>query len=322
MMPQSSITAAQFMDEGLLRRFFMSTSLRPRSVEDYTYSIKTFCAYLAGRGIDHPTREDISAYRDSLVVAGKKPSTIHSYIIPLRVFFRWLAREGIYDNIADYIKAPGYNASHRRDALTANQASTLLNTIDRSTLKGLRDYAILTLMVVCGLRCIEVSRAKVGDFTKRGNDAVLYVYGKGRDDSQTEYVRLPLNARKALRAYLKGRGSAGQDEPLFACTGNRNPNGPLSTRIISKIVKDALRSAGYDNDRLCAHSLRHTAVTLALKRGEPLEAVQKFARHTNISTTLIYSHAIDQEHCTCTRSIEEAIFGAGKVQQPDMLSMI
>ncbi|MBQ9565589.1 MAG: tyrosine-type recombinase/integrase [Synergistaceae bacterium] len=312
---QNNMTAAQLMEDRVLEKFFLSAGLRPRSVEDYTRGIKTFCAYLADQGVVQPRREHILAYRDFLIKAGKKPSTIHSYIIPLRVFFRWLACEGIYDNIADHIKAPDpSNDAHRRDALTARQTLNLLNAIDRSSLRGLRNYAMLTLMVVCGLRCVEVSRAKVGDFAKRGNDTVLYVYGKGRDDSRTEYVRLPINARRALRTYLKERGRVERDAPLFACTGNRHPNGPLSTRIVSKIVKDALRSAGYNSDRLCAHSLRHTAVTLALKGGEKLEAVKEFARHINVNTTLIYSHAIDRERSTCTRTIERAIFGVKRRQ--------
>ena len=83
-------------------------------------------------------------------------------------------------------------------------------------------------------------------------------------------------------------------------------------RMISKIVKDAMLAAGLDSPRLSAHSLRHTAVTLALKGGEKLEAVREFARHNDINTTLIYSHAIELEYNTCSLTIEEAIFGKKK----------
>ena len=306
---ENGITKAQLMDEALLEKFFLSLNVRPRSVADYRYSLKSFFRYLNERGIEEPAREHVFAYRDSLLESGKKPSTVHAYVVAVKLFFRWLCQEGLYHDIANLVKTPGQRNEHRRYALTSRQALALLNHIDRSTLKGLRNYAMLTVMVVGGLRCVEVSRAKVGDFTRRGNDTVLYVYGKGRDDSDTEYIRLPVNARKAIREYLKERGNVGQNAPLFACTGNRNINGPLSTRTISKIAKDAMLTAGYDSDRLCAHSLRHTAVTLALKGGENLEAVKEFARHTNVNTTLIYSHAIDREHSTCSRTVEKVIFG-------------
>ena len=315
-MNTQTTTTAQLMDEALLERFFASLNVRTSSAASYRRSLRSFFAYLMRQEIERPTREHALAYRDYLIETGKKASTVHAYIAVIKMFFRWVAQEGIYRDIAGNVKVPSSGHSHRRDALTSRQALALLNHVDRSTLKGLRNYAMLTVMVVGGLRCIEIARAKVRDFTKRGNDAVLYVYGKGRDDSDTEYVRLPCNARKAIRDYLKGRGASGQDAPLFACIGNRNVNGPLSTRIISKIAKDALLHAGYDSDRLCAHSLRHTAVTLALKGGENLEAVKEFARHTHVNTTLIYSHAVDRENSTCSRTVERAIFGKKSAKRP------
>lgn len=69
-----------------------------------------------------------------------------------------------------------------------------------------------------------------------------------------------------------------------------------------------MRNAGYDSDRLTAHSLRHTAITLSLKNGESLQEVQQFARHTNINTTLIYAHNLEREQNTCSNTISNSIF--------------
>lgn len=82
----------------------------------------------------------------------------------------------------------------------------------------------------------------------------------------------------------------------------------MSTRSISGIIKARLRSAGYDSERLTAHSLRHTAVTLSLLGGNSLQEVQQFARHSNIATTQIYAHNLDRAKNKCENTIANAIF--------------
>lgn len=102
-----------------------------------------------------------------------------------------------------------------------------------------------------------------------------------------------------LRDYLAMRKAAGLDpcrpeSPLFASLSNKSMGRPLSTRSLRQIVKAALRRAGIDDSRITTHSLRHTAVTLALLGGASIQQAQAMARHTNINTTLIYSHALDR----------------------------
>lgn len=68
----------------------------------------------------------------------------------------------------------------------------------------------------------------------------------------------------------------------------------MTTRSISRIAKDTLRQAGYDSPRLTAHSMRHTAVTLALLGGATPQEAQAMARHSSITTTMIYAHNLDR----------------------------
>ena len=82
----------------------------------------------------------------------------------------------------------------------------------------------------------------------------------------------------------------------------------LTPKSISTIVKQRLIDAGYNSDRLTAHSLRHTAVTLSLIGGLPLEEVQQFARHKNISTTQIYAHNLDRAKNRSEDTIANSIF--------------
>ena len=160
-------------------------------------------------------------------------------------------------------------------------------------------------MSVGGLRTIEVCRANVEDIRILGDFTVLYVQGKGRKD-RTEFVKLPEPVLKAINEYLSERTSAG--DALFVSTSNRHKNGRLTTRTISGIAKKAMRKAGFDSTRLSAHSLRHSAVTLSLLAGADLADVQAFARHSNITTTQIYSHTVDRVKSSCENMISDAIF--------------
>jgi len=78
----------------------------------------------------------------------------------------------------------------------------------------------------------------------------------------------------------------------------------MTTRSISRIVKAALKGAGMDSDRLTAHSLRHTAVTLSLLAGASIQEAQSMVRHSNINTTLIYAHNIDRIGKAAERRID------------------
>ena len=88
----------------------------------------------------------------------------------------------------------------------------------------------------------------------------------------------------------------------------RNYGQALTTRTISGVCKNAILAAGFNSKRLTAHSLRHTAVTLALIAGENLADVQAFARHSSINTTMIYNHSVNRMTSQCETLIAKSIF--------------
>lgn len=298
---------AQEIRAELFSRFIAYLDATPKTVETYTKALKQLWGYFSLNGIKHPQREDILAFREELTASGHKPSTVQNYITATKLFFRWTAQENIYPNIAEHLKGAKLDREHKKDYLTSGQVKEILSTIDRSTIQGLRDYAILTLMVTGGLRDIEVVRADIGDLRTAGAGTVLYLQGKGRQE-KTEYAKIRPQVEKAIRAYLKARGKAGDEEPLFTSLSNNSKGQRLTTRSVSRIVKERFKEAGYDSDRLTAHSLRHTAVTLSLLAGKDITEVQKFARHANIATTMIYNHSLDMAKNSCSEAIAEAIF--------------
>lgn len=292
--------------EELNARFIAYLDVKPRTVETYSKALRTFFSYMAENGITRPTRETILAYRASLE-ARLKPSTIQTYIITVRLFFAWTLQEGLYPNVAEHIKGAKLDREHKKDALTSSQAKAILTGISRDTLTGKRDYAIMALMTSCGLRCVEVARANMEDMRTAGDSAALYIQGKGKAE-RTAYVKLAQPVEEAIRDYLKARGQAEAKQPLFASTSNNNSGEAMTTRSISGIVKSHMRAAGFNSERLTAHSLRHTAATLNLMNGGSVQETQQLLRHSNIGTTMIYAHNLERAANNSEARIAAAIF--------------
>ena len=304
----TAIAERQTVGAELFNRYIDFLDSSPKTVETYTRALRQLFSYFSLNGITQPTRADILAFRDELKASGHKPTTVQNYITATKIFASWTEQEGLDPNVADHLKGAKLDREHKKDYLTSRQVKEVLAGVDRSTEQGLRDYAMLFLMVTGGLRTIEVSRANIGDLRTLGDNSVLYVQGKGREE-KTDYIKLSAPAEQAIRAYLKARGEKDEEAPLFSSTSNNNRGARLTTRSVSGIVKTRLQQAGYDSEKLTAHSLRHTAVTLSLLAGKDITEVQQFARHANIATTMIYNHALDKAKNGCSEAITQAIMG-------------
>ena len=298
---EQGITASTFDN------FINYLDTTPKTIETYTKSLKQLFEYLYSNGINKPLREDIIAFREELKARGLKPTTVQNYITTAKIFFKWTEQEKIYPNIADGLKGARLNQDHKKDYLTAEQAKEVLKSIDTTTIKGKRDYAIVSLMITGGLRTIEVVRADVGDLRSNGVQTVLYIQGKGKQE-KTDFVIISDPVKEAIDNYLNSRKNIDDTQPLFTSVSNNNRGKRLTTRSISGTVKKIMQEAGYDSERLTAHSLRHTAVTLSLLAGNDITEVQQFARHSNISTTMIYNHALEKAKNQCSNSISNELF--------------
>lgn len=303
----ADIVQRQAVTTELYSRFIDFLDAKPKTVQTYTRALKCFFSWMNENGITQPGFLDIKAYRDELE-ATHKPATIQMYIFVVRRFFEWTKNEGLYPNVAGKIKGAKISREHKKDYLTSEQAKSVLSGISRDDTQGKRNFAIVALMLTGGLRDIEVSRANVEDLRAAADNTVLYVHGKDRDEKE-DYVIIPEQTERAIREYLKERGKVNPKDPLFASTSNNNKGQRLTTRSISGICKEALVNAGYDSDRLTAHSLRHTAITLALIANDGnLQEAQQFARHANMATTLIYAHNLERGKNRCSRFVANSIF--------------
>lgn len=290
----------------LYERFINYLDCSPKTVQTYQRAIRQFVNWVDDNGISRPQRQDVINWRDGLM-EDHKATTVQSYIVALKQFFAWTADEGLYPEITRKVKGAKVDKdAFRKDALTAGQAAICLDKIETDTPKGRRDYAIFLLMSSCGLRCIEVQRANIEDLRAAGGKTVLYLQGKGRQE-KTQFVVIPQEIESAIRESLSDRPTATGSDPLFASDSHHNGGGRLTTRSISRIAKGRMIDAGFNSDRLTAHSLRHGAVTTAREEGQELTEVQTFARHTDPATTQIYDHSIDRSRNTCSQTVYDAI---------------
>jgi integrase/recombinase XerD len=278
----------------IIDRWLASLDAKPTTRDTYRRAIKSFLVWTADNAITRPQRENILAYKRHLESAGKSTYTVGSYLTAVRRFFAFLEAEKMYPDVAKNIRGPKRPRGYAKEALTREQARRLVDSID--PLKGavgLRDRALINLLIRTGMREIEATRADVGDIGKETGALVLRVHGKGRD-SKDDFVVLTADSYTPLADYLAARGKVNNEDPLFLSHGNRNKNGRLTTRAIRGIVEARLESAGLKEERVSCHSLRHTAATLALLGGADVVSVKEMLRHENINTTMVYIHSMNR----------------------------
>jgi site-specific recombinase XerD len=225
-----------------------------------------------------------------------------------------LEETGICYNVAAGIHSPKRYLGYRKEYLKPDQVTRLLTTINRLSIQGLRDYAVVNLMVRTGMRCTEVSRTNIKDLLIEVNNWIIYIQGKGHMEKDRA-LGLSLKVVNPIKEYISALGEVDESGPLFRNHSYISSNTRLSPVTISKFVKRYMRSIGIDSPKLTAHSLRHTAAITALKNGATLYEVSRMLGHRSIETTQIYVRAIEEEMSregTAVRRLDNAYDTAKK----------
>lgn len=164
--------------------------------------------------------------------------------------------------------------------MSAEDVQLLLDSFDRSTLVGVRDFAIVMLVSRLGLRSIEVARMELRDVDWRSGE--LMVRGKAR---RQDRLPLPAEVGEALVAYLSsGRNPADADHVFLTC---RAPRGPIRADLVGDVVERACKRAGVP--KVGPHGLRHALAGELLRRGAGLVAISQVLRHQDLATTALYA---------------------------------
>jgi site-specific recombinase XerD len=218
-----------------------------------------------------------------------KKKTQNYYLIALRSFLKYAARRGITSLPADRIelaKVP----ERSLDLVSTDDLSHLLAGPDTSSLRGLRDKAIMELLFSTGLRVSELcSLPRDLDI---GRDE-FSVRGKGE---KVRVVFVSETARKAVKTYLEKRKD--MDDALFVQILPNRKTYPSSLRLTSRSVERIVEHYAIKvgiSKKMTPHVLRHLFATDLLRNGADLRSVQMFLGHANIATTQVYTHITDAE---------------------------
>lgn len=238
---------------------------------------------------------DVERYKRYLIERkGLQNVSVATYMTALRRFCQYLIDIKLLEaNPAASVVGGRRPAGHSRTFLNYDEIGALLSAVDRSTLQGERDYAIILLMLDCALSERECLLADVGDITDDGSVRRLQVQGKGRT-MKDESAVLTADARAAMDSYLTRRFGIEErraDAPLFASMSNRTSGQRMTARGIREAVTRWLRASGVKGNRdreLTPFSLRHTAGLLMVDSGATIEEVMTRMRIEWAPTAQLY----------------------------------
>lgn len=265
--------------------------LSENTLHAYRRDMTKFAGFAAERGITAApkvTRSDIVDFLSVLYDRGLDSRSVARHLVTIRHFFRFALTEGyITDDPAVTIESPKFRQS-LPEFLSLEEVDRLLQQPDTSTPIGLRDRAMIEVMYSCGLRVSELCNISVSDL--QADAGYLRCVGKGNKE---RLVPVGKKALDALRVYLrKGRPKLLQKSStayLFL-----NQKGRRLDRIAFwKILSDYGRKAALRRS-LTPHMLRHSFATHLLDRGADLRSVQMMLGHSDISTTQIYTHVVEE----------------------------
>lgn len=220
-----------------------------------------------------------------------KPTTRARKVSSIRSFFKYLHVKAklIDDNPAKELESPKLGKRLPK-YLTLEQSTSLLDHVKNKEITGrqhdnsIRDYAMITLFLNCGMRLSELVSIDINNI--KFDDNILTVIGKG-DKERTVYLNK--SCISAIKDYLEIR-PFGEDviDPKALFLSERKQR--ISKRTVQHIIKEYLRQIG-GAENLSTHKLRHTAATLMYQYGNvDIRALQEILGHESIATTEIYTH--------------------------------
>jgi site-specific recombinase XerD len=274
----------------------------PLTIRNYHHYLSSFVNFLKKKypspTLSYLDQENIRAFR--LYLAKKKDQqgrylkkvTQGYYMIALRSFLRWLAKNDYQVISPDKIELPK-TESRSVKFLTTEQVERLLNQPSISTKIGLRDKAILEILFSTGLRVSELVSLNRDQINLKSRE--LGVVGKG---GRARVVFISHRAKKWLERYLVAR--ADHYKPLFIRYSGKKPDPSVSgeslrltARSVQRMVDKYRRKAGLVI-RVTPHVLRHSFATDLLSQGADLRSVQELLGHKNVSTTQVYTHVTNR----------------------------
>ena len=263
--------------------------LSANSVEAYMRDLRQFAHFIL-RMWDVPPRKVEAAmverYMAWLYDRGREKSSQARALSSVRSFFNFLMiNDQIDASPAEFVQSPKFGRQ-LPDVLSTDEIDRIIATVDTSTVKGLRDQAMLEVLYSCGLRVSELTSLRIQDLFF--GEGYIRVIGKG--DKQ-RIVPISAVARERIHRYLNKRPGARSNEDILFLN---NRGGKLTRVMVFTILKEAAQRAGI-HKHISPHTFRHSFATHLLEGGASIRQVQEMLGHESILTTEIYTH-LDSDH--------------------------
>ena len=287
--------------EILSQSYLKQKKLSPATIKSYGFAFNHYINYLKENNIDYAKTADVILYREYRRSIGDSSYWIYIQICALKGLYRYLktnqarlklSEEYAYD-IMFPIKNERIRPNIKKTILTINQAKQLLlmSKEKRKYIWDYRDHAIVYLMLVSGLKPVEIVSAKLDDYQIVDGRSVLYIRKNDRIAAD-EFVHLSSGAKTALDDYLTRRKDSLSF--LFVHHKNMTDDGKLRRMFFWDMFRRVRKNCGLEDLRLTPHCLRHTAAVMNLERGASIEETKAFLRHSNISSTLVYANYLER----------------------------
>ncbi len=300
------------------RRFieFFTANIRNRNTRlAYARAVAQFFDWCDAQGLRLETIEPVvvAAYIEELQKSLAAPS-VKQNLAAIRVLFDWLVVGQVVPfNPAASVRGPKHVVKRgKTPVLTADQARKLLDSIDTTTVVGLRDRALIGVMVYSFARVGAVVAMRVEDYFQSGKRWQVRLHEKG---GKRHEVPAHHNAEAYIDAYIDA-SKIGSDKkgPLFrsadryrmlAARDNKTPlvhgenrgrrltERPMHRLDVLRMIKRRARAAGLPQTT-CCHTFRATGITAYLENGGTIENAQAIAAHESPRTTKLYDRTSDE----------------------------
>ena len=285
--------------------FIFGKIRNPHTRAAYERAIRRFLGHceVLGKELPTVTPRDVGCYLDGLSYA---PATKKLHLSAIRHFFDTLVtRHVVMLNAAASVRGERLQVVEgKTPEITIQQARRLLASINTSNLVGLRDRAVICILIYTAARVGAVASLRRGDFYDVGDQFCLRFAEKG---GKSREIPVRHDLQFCINDYLEAGALQCSESlaPLFRTAIRRTKRltqNRMTANDMTRMVKRRMREANLPS-RLSPHSFRVTTITDLLSQGVPLEDVQNLAGHADPRTTRLY----DRRQRKVTRNIVERI---------------
>ena len=283
----------QHLVQDFINYLKIERNLSVNTIDAYRNDLNRYSQFLLENNIKRPDQINIRIIQEFINIlsnVGLAPSSLSRNFSSIRSFHRFMVGENLTNSDpTELLQSPRIPARLPK-ILDLHEIESIMDTIDISTNKGIRDRAIIETLYSTGVRVSELITIRMPDVFF--HHEVIRVLGKG---SKERIVPFGKRARKSLKNYitavrsLLARSMKSRDILFLNMRGT-----PLSRMGVWKIVQQYVRAAGIKK-QVSPHVFRHSFATHLLEGGANLRAVQEMLGHSDISSTQIYTH-LDREY--------------------------